>query len=201
MIQRSSIKFLYLFLPIILLGCNVEKVEFSENDTRVWLNYKPGDILIFENQFGEKDTIAIVENEKRHMGWSPAGMDTPGTGKYNPINVTIWACMKGRINPMTGECKSVFVDLNKKKTNDSAKVHIGLYSFSETYIVDTLKPINLLIDSLSAKTYNNIYLLYNQHTHLNLSEPNDIYLIFWSLENGLIRYDKFNGEIWERINI
>ncbi|NOX47478.1 MAG: hypothetical protein GXO89_10940 [Chlorobi bacterium] len=189
---------LYLFLLLALSGCIV---KFSVDDKRVWLNYEKGEILIFENQFGARDTITIVKNKTRHLGWSLPGMDTPGTGKYDPIEGTIWVCVKDRINPLTGECKSVFVNLYKAAGNGPTKVKVSFDELSQTCLTDTLNPIDLFFDPQLSKTYKNLYIIYNVKESSSQKRPLDLNRFFWSLDDGLIRYDKFNGEIWERINI
>ncbi|HPE55824.1 MAG TPA: hypothetical protein P5514_10215 [Bacteroidales bacterium] len=90
----------FLLLILIITACRVKIPEVISN---IWFNYEVGDSLIFENQFGNRDTMVIVESELKNMGWRPIGVDQPPTGKYRPLRCLLWICVREKINTLTGE--------------------------------------------------------------------------------------------------
>jgi hypothetical protein len=187
---------LLLTLPFII-SCEW-RYKLSEKDYK-WMPYVGNEVLVFNSNSGDTDTIFFLKKDTliaypeaqslngktyevvsifcRHSdAWSP-----DGTHRYLDNN---------------------FVELEKSK-DKKTRLNFNLSAKNAHFYrlrgiqVDSLsrQPPTSLVTKL--KTYNDVYVI-DGEDWLNFKERRDyVTKIYWSKSEGLIRYDKQDGDFWE----
>lgn len=74
------------------------------------------------------------------------------------------------------------------------KIDLGWSPVSLTYLIEGSTQNNITINSL---IYNNVYVLTKDSTSIL---PNQPWRIYYTIPDGILKYDYTNNEFWEKIN-
>ena len=185
---------IFLFVPMFifsLFSCS-KKVHLQDEIIKIIENtYKKGDILVFQNIITrEKDTSFITKNEIYHNDYDWLRHDG-----YQPHQAKVWYKNKKLRYGLEGD--DTILSSSKGKPGD--KNYIGIsYLRSSFYMEeDDLKKTNTVTLKLVPKTF----------TKVCTPEPNfkskkdfSPKVLYWDKDYGIIKYETYGGDVWERIN-
>ena len=182
-------------IPFLFISC-VEKTYFDDNDL-AWVNvYEENDTLIFQEVNSLiLDTTIIVNKTIRHTGYNPIARD-----KNEHFADLTYKNKKYAKYPHLMNEGANMIEMYKNGSNTQAKPWLSYLGFSYNIEKCDLdyKEIHL---SLSDNTFNQVYVFsvkkHSRHRKEQNTEPQSI---FWDLGNGIIKYQTYEGKIWERVN-
>ena len=193
-IMESSMKIVIVLISLFSLFSCVKKAKFSAEELSWTDVYKENDILIFQEIITKKlDTTIIVERELYHpkYDWFSHNFTIPHTFHLYYKN-DIYKKSKG--------FKPEMIEMYKLKTKEKTYPSIQ-YLGQIFWINQNDLSFNTLQLELTKKRFEKVYVLHNKKHRLH--KPIDDYkpqALYWDKEYGIIRYETFGGEIWERIN-
>ena len=196
-------KHVYIILTVLISGCcsyDKKDFEFNKDELRHFSNYKIGDIIYFQSNLGDIDTISIesfVTEQNENCG----GFVAPP-----PVNVK-WLQIKhlpidkwfGTSQDMTtgGKIDTVYQWLfyiskypNKKEVNYS----IGFKDFHSNFdsIIGEFHTDTIKLNDLEVSEY---YIVKHGYPE-RVTQPKNIKTIYWTDKYGLTAYSNKDGEIW-----
>jgi len=193
----SILKFIIVLSTISFLTSCHRVYRLSDNDYS-WMPYKGTETLIFSSKTGYTDTIFLLKKDTLTA--------YPGAQSLNGITYEEVSISSRHTNPSNPNSKryleNSFVRLQKSK---DSKTRLLLNVLAKDAIFYRLS--GLTIDSLSKqmtstlitkyKTYNDVYII-EDDDWLNFKQRSDyVTKLYWSKSQGLIRYDKQDGDNWE----
>lgn len=185
----------FVALPM-LTGCKTSKL--SEDDLK-WNPYKGNEVLIFENNNGDMDTIFILKVHKEKVSDDPLATmpkyhetlsigvrhsdPTPPDGGHRYLEGTFF-----RLTSTENKNTHISFDLAAKKA----------WFYSGNYYKEELKKLPAIELSTKNFKYNDIIKL--EPKSVEYADRNEfITAVYWSKSNGYIRFDLKNGVYWELI--
>ena len=191
-------KFIIALLAFSLLTSCSRTYRLSEDDLK-WMPYKGNEILVFNSNTGDTDTIFFL---KKHIEIADADIYSPWSDKYELVSIF---CKHTDPWPPDGRhryLENYFMTLTKSK-DGKARLEIkfsakdaNFYKLHGTRIdsLDMVRPTTL---ATKYKTYKDVYIIEDEDW-LNFKQRGDyITKAYWSKSEGLIRYDKQDGVYWE----
>lgn len=186
-------KYIFVFIPlIILISCN-ENRTYLTKDEKNWNPYSKGQKLVFETRTGVLDSI-FVEDIKFTF---PDGI---GVINKNEI-LTVIGRNKSENNQ---ELSSLIFKIyaGNLKRGSRIKFHVSikdskLYSnFTDYYDIENyLMKLPEKKISVIKGSFDDVIKIKSIGNYSNY--PNAIEFIYWSKSKGYIRFDEYNGTIWE----
>jgi len=188
----------YLIIILLLTSCG-KSIKLSEDDLK-WIPYKGNETLIFNSSTGDADTIFLTGTDQRFNPSDP--LDVFPTklehftilAKYSDPNPP-----SGKQRYLEGEFLDLFA--SKDKLSYLSLNHMGkdarFYGGEFMDLMD-LSIVKLTSLTTQLKTYNDIILLTPKSNEYS-DRSNFIVTEYWSKSEGLIRYDKKDGEYWELV--
>ena len=191
-------KFITILILVLFLGsfysC-IEKTNFTEEDLQWIVPYKEGDTLIFQEVNSlNTDTIFIVKKEISY-------------GHYNPISSTkimneahIWYKNRDIEISSNGQMKETeLISMYKNSNNKVAEPFISYLGYFD-YINENKKKntanISLILTDIN---FEEVY-VFSEKNNPTYRKDKDCYILYWDKDYGIIKYETYNGEVWERIN-
>lgn len=183
-----------MFLCFSLLSCGQEKMYLSEDELADINIFEVGDKLIFENtETRESDTSRITAKEIYHEDYDWFRHDS-----YQPQIAEIRYTNKKLIYNINQE--GGLIARKKRTPNDKIEFAITfLYSlFTFRNELEVLDKLDL---NLTDKSFEDVIVYYKEkdkrHNAKDDFKPQKIY---WDKDYGIIKYETYDGEVWERIN-
>lgn len=184
-----------IILMLHTLGCT--KTDKLNADDLKWNPYKGGEVLVFNSNQGDTDTIFVKSIEK-----AKAVNDNLAIfPKHHEIlNVSVQHTDPTPPNRAQGYSEDFFFDLyatNDKNTIISFDLMAkNAWFYADSYYKNELE--KLPITTLSSKnfTYTDVIKLEPQSQEF-YERDEFVTVVYWSKSKGYIRYDLKNGVYWE----
>ncbi|MBW7869159.1 MAG: hypothetical protein H3C31_12655 [Brumimicrobium sp.] len=178
-----------------------EDFEFTQNELALMGAYNIGDTIYFESNFGDIDTITVVEfSEERHKGSKCFISRKPSN--YMAINISH---LPSRITKYPSTKWTT--DKNGKDVTYQSLISISkspLDSIKKTEYVISFKGFttleNIFENSpnefiINGKTLSNCYKVTHGYPE-RVTNPDDIETVYWTPKYGLTAYTNKVGETW-----
>jgi hypothetical protein len=182
-----------LLLFIILFSCK-DTTYFSKEDL-MWVDiYNENDTLIFQETISlKKDTTIITRKEVYHPVFQPIARDF-----LIPHTANLFYLNKKYSNIDNREYR--LIEMYKDKDNVDAKPWINYLGLSID-VSNYLLEYNFVNLFLTNNYFNQVY-IFTKNKHINHRESQDLepQTLYWDREYGIIKYETFEGKVWERIN-
>lgn len=186
-------KNLLIIILLILLTSCVKKTYFTENDLE-WFNvYEVNDTLIFQETNSLLiDTTIIVQKIIKHTGYNPISSEKDNhmarlsyqNNKYKHLN----------------ELGAEMLEMYKYDNNVDAKPWLSYLGFSYDLSNYDFEFENSTLH-LTNKYFDKVYILNKvKNKHHRKTQDMNPKTLYWDKTNGIIKYETYEGAIWERIN-
>lgn len=190
---KSIIAILIFFL---LISCG-RTIKLADKDFR-WIPYKGNEILVFNSNTGDTDTIFLLGTSRQASPSDPLAVF--------PTNLEHFTITSRRSDPSPPDgnhryLESNFVEIFKGKEGESF-LSIDLTAkdawfyggkFLALRDLDIIKPVTFRTKS---KQYNDIIILAPESNEYS-DRSNFLTKVYWSKSEGLIRFDKKDSVYWE----
>ncbi|PIF01480.1 MAG: hypothetical protein CR994_00900 [Maribacter sp.] len=193
--MRKNLRILTLiFSSMSLLSCGQEKMYLNEEELADINIYEVGDKLIFKNaETGETDTSRITKKEIYHENYDWFRHDG-----YQPQIAEIRYTNEKLIYDDNQE--GGLIARKKRTPNDKIEFAVTfLYSLFTAH--NELKVLDRLDLNLTDKSLNNVVVYYKEKNKRH--KPKDDFKpqkLYWDSKYGIIKYETYGGDVWERIN-
>ena len=179
----------FIVIMIVLSSCTDNKT-YLVNDEKGWNPYVKGQKIVFESREGTLDSIRI--SDVLHQ--FPDGLGV--VDKYEILNVV------GDYKNLDhiGNIKTDIFSIHAKTSQRGSRIRFGLSLggskfYSDYFDFIYIKNISEINVSVPYGSYNDVVVIRNDKDYSNI--PNAIKLLYWSKSKGYVRYDKYDGTIWE----
>ena len=184
------------------LGCG-KSYRFSEDDLR-WQPYKGGELLVFQSDSGELDSIWIGELPEATMvsndhDWQlfPDKFEVVSVrarfSDPSPPAGTRHRYLKGSILRLSSSLKEEELSIDFMLTAKNAKF------YGSTRKKSALKQIDLVELRTTYRNYEDIIIIESEDREYREKE-HFIERIYWSMSDGYVRYDLKGGAYWQLID-
>lgn len=182
-------KYTLVLIVAILYSCTCRQVNLTKNEMQ-WLDpYKKGDLLIFKSNKGNIDTILVSDKEEFYTNekcqWFTVG-DTQKQG----INIDLKPTICHNESYCEGE-----ISIIKSNVDDETAPFFRIFGLEFSKSVAQLIKQKVVL-STTGKVYDSAYLFQDEINADNYGN-NYMKLFFWDKEDGLIKYESNDGEIFE----
>jgi hypothetical protein len=183
----NKLCYLIIFVAFLTFICSCnKKCEDEEGKLTVeelsWIPYSGGETLIFKGNNNQTDTLKVDDN---------VIYNTPVTGMNSS------SCepkQQSMICKISGSMRAMDISTNhKNEWSPDGKPYI-LTSVAVFNFMDYNPQSNILINGI---TYNDVYIM---NVDTSLFTNKNIWRIYYTKQNGILRYDLTHGEQWEKIN-
>ncbi|QHI38862.1 hypothetical protein IMCC3317_42620 [Kordia antarctica] len=185
-----------LIISFLLVGCTKYKLSITDLE---WQPYLKGDILVFQSNMSEIDTVYITEintysNAEDHLAISSdhhetlfvSGLVTLARPKKDHLGNYYY---KGGIKLL-----SMYADDDSHIEFELNKIGDSLRYASAKY---TINEITKYYEESSKIDFNNIEDVVSMETSITYKIDYDLKNIWWSKEYGYVRYEYKNNYYWE----
>lgn len=221
--MKNKIIFSCLFL--IFLGLNscsnqddshpYYKFDTSDNNSIIKFNYSAGQIITYENQFGEKLHFKVISNETKKYGDYSNGTFSGGGGileSYYDSKIIRLKIIENQAN-FTEEQVSYIS--SKSVNNFKNGIKFPIWNFEEFVFFDEIdRPVNVYLTDFNNDT--KIQMNVNGHLFekvvvINSGSdipkpnawgailPNNVNKLYYDYEFGIIQFDDIDGKQWKVI--
>jgi len=176
--------------------CKVD-FEFTQEELYLLRDYKAGDIVYFQSNLGDIDTIGILNiSEEKEKGGRCFISKPPFHGcnvKIEHLPFDKWA---GTSQVESGERKithQVLISISKfplQKRTDYSIAFKGFVATGQSVFGKLTK--ECVIDG---KTLSNYYKITHSYPE-RIDKADDIEIVYWTAKNGLTAYTSKSGETW-----
>lgn len=193
--MRKNLRILtFIFSSMSLLSCGQEKMYLNEEELADISIYEVGDKLIFKNvETRETDTSRITKKEIYHENYDWFWHDG-----YQPQIAEIRYTNEKLIYDDNQE--GGLIARKKRTPNDKIEFAVTfLYSLFTSQ--NELKVLDRLDLNLTDKSLNNVVVYYKEKNKRH--KPKDDFKpqkLYWDRKYGIIKYQTYGGDVWERIN-
>jgi hypothetical protein len=167
-----------------------------------WMPYKGGEVLVFSSNENDVDTLFLLEVHTSTSGRGEMGMDA----NYESLSVEYRHTEHYDDQDTAGFGWDSFVSIIARGNGDVLNVGLQakrafFYSTQPDPLIKSLNDVEPKTVSTRYGDYDDVYIF--EPTKEDLSEyyehNKNVYVkkLYWSKSEGLVRYDKLNGEIWE----
>jgi hypothetical protein len=183
-----------MFFSFSLISCAQEKVYLDEDDLAAINIYDIGDELVFKNVgTGETDTSTITAKEIYHEDYDWYRHDG-----YQPQIAQVRYRNEKLVYDENRE--SGLIAREKRKTNEELEFTIT-YLYSLFTSRDKQEALNKVALNSIDKTFIDVTVFSKKRNPRH--KPKDDFkpqTLYWDKEYGIIKYETYGGEVWERIN-
>lgn len=188
--KTASVTFLLLFVFM-----SYDKVNRLSEKDYAWMPYEENQVLVFNSNLGGIDTIFLLKKDTLY-GY-------PEAQKFNGIiteHVTISSMQTDSVKNRFVYLESLFFSVLKDKNNKTL-LDIRLntkdsWFYGKGQFID-IEGLVLKDFSTAYRQYDDVIVFTGDNYYLERNKfVTDVY---WSKSQGLIRYDKKNGEYWEKV--
>ena len=192
-------------ISLILTSCcsfDKSDIEFSHAELGHFSDYKNGDTIYFESNFGDIDTLEIIgfENEKHD---SCFGLMAPKPSNSRWISIKHlpnddWkGTTKDRSKP--GQIKIDYQGLlwiSKDPIEKTTEYRINFKDFHSVpdSVIGQYYSEPLTLNNIDLTNYYKVEYGYPER----VSDSIDIKVVYWTDEEGLIAYQNKGGEVWTK---
>lgn len=179
-----------LFL-VFLTSCNCTETHLTQEEREWFSVYNKGQTIIFKSNLGNLDTLVVTEKNET-FGNKECNWIEIGTIQNNMLNLLL----KPKKCKNEANCE-VIIAISKDKIDEKALPFFRLFDLEYTpaSVNNELltKSIKLLV---TGKSYVKVY---SFEDGVNAKGYGNNYLksFYWDKEDGLIRYDAHDGEVFE----
>ena len=193
--MRKNLRILtFIFSSISLLSCGQEKMYLNEEELADINIYEVGDKLIFKNvETQETDTSRITKKEIYHENYDWFRHDG-----YQPQIAEIRYTNEKLIYDDNQE--GGLIARKKRTPNDKIEFAVT-FLYSLFTAKNELKVLDKLDLNLTGKSLNNVVVYYKEKNKRH--KPKDDFKpqkLYWDRDYGIIKYETYGGDVWERIN-
>ena len=164
--------------------------NFTEGDLK-WVDvYEENDTLVFQEPISTiKDTTIILKKEIYRASYQPIAREA-----LIPHTAKIWYWNKKYSDNKVPE--AMLMEMYKDN-NKPASPWINYLGFSFDVSTKALEPSK--VELSNGKIFNQVYILdeVKKASHQKETQP---YKLYWDKKYGIIKYETYGGEVWERIN-
>lgn len=175
-----------------LVSCGQEKVHIDDDIIKIIEStYKDGDILVFQNtNTKEKDTSFITKKEIYHDNYDWFRHDG-----YQPHQAKVWYKNKKLRYGLEGD--DTIISSEKRKPDDKDWLGISYLRSSFYMEKEDLKRTSTITLKLVPKTFTKVYIPKPNFKSKKGFSPK---VLYWDRDYGIIKYETYGGDVWERIN-
>lgn len=179
----------------LMLSCTIREMRYTEEEASIWLPYRQGQQLVFDNSNGIKRSYTVQQITIVNRDWVPPGIDSPGTGRCRPFYT--------KTTLVEAETSGTSVLIETRKALGESYLCFDFMDFhhcaiSKSEFLPKLDSKELLLENGEITS---CYVIPFVRRYDPIDKVNDPKQIFWSKDYGLVRYEKYNGEIWNRVNL
>lgn len=175
-----------------LVSCGHEKVHIDDDIIKIIENtYKNGDILVFQNtRTKEKDTSFITKKEIYHNNYDWIRHDG-----YQPHQAKVWYKNKRLSYGLEGD--GIIISSEKRKPDDKGYLGISYLRSSFYLEKEDFKKSSAITLKLVPKSFTKVNIPESNFKSKKGFSPK---ILYWDRDYGIIKYETYGGDIWERIN-
>ncbi len=197
-------RYLFVILVIFISGCcsyNKSDLEFNAKELAHFADYKSGDIIYFQSNLGDIDTIKIVGFGTERNERCP-GLNTPPPVNHRWLQIEHLPVDRWFGTSITEKKTEVvyqeLLSISKYPIETGVYYSISFKDFHSKILpkstvgefhTDTIKLNNLNLT--------NYYLVRHGYPE-RITEPKNIEIIYWTDKFGLTAYKAKDGEIWTK---
>jgi hypothetical protein len=192
------LKFIIAGLTIVFLTSCRRTNRLSDDDYK-WMPYKGNETLVFNSNKGDIETFFFIRKDT--LLAYPEAQSLNGI-KYEVVSV--FCKHSGKWDGAQGYrySENYFVELSKSKDR-KARLNFYLYLKDAWFYrlsgikIDSLAQIPPVKLQTKYKTYNDIYVIGDEDWLNFKTRRNYITKLYWSISEGLVRFDKQDSVYWE----
>ncbi|MEK6153601.1 hypothetical protein WIW50_10095 [Flavobacteriaceae bacterium 3-367] len=192
-IMKNLIKYTSFTSCTLFIACT-NTTYFSEDDL-AWMDvYNEKDTLIFQEVATlKRDTTIITKKEIYHPGFQPIARDG-----LIPHSADLWYWNQKHSNLDYPNAR--LLEMYKDDDNIPSKPWVTYLGFSFDVSGEVLEFNNVSL-SLTNKNFSKVYIFESKKHRLHREEQNrNPQILYWDKEYGIIKYEDYDGNVWERIN-
>lgn len=191
--MKSLIKYISCISCALFTAC-INTTYFTADDL-AWVEvYSENDTLVFQETASlEKDTTIITKKDIYHPGYQPIAR-----GGLIPHSADLWYWNKEYSHMDNRDAR--LLEMYKDDDHIPAKPWINYLGFSFNVGAASLE-FNEVDLSLLNKSFRKVYIFAKDKHRLHREEQNrNPQILYWDKEYGIIKYEDYDGNAWERIN-
>lgn len=175
---------------VLLASCNENRTYLTEEE-KGWNPYEKGQTLVFESREGILDSV-FIEDVKYTF---PDGLGV--VDKFEILKVPAHKTFPYEL----GNPEMYLFTIHARTEKEGGRLQFGLsLKHSRFYsgyfdLEDDIKRIPETPISVPYGSFDDVIIVRDQRNHSDIS--NAIKSLYWSKSQGYVRYDKYNGDIWE----
>lgn len=190
----------------IISGCcswhfDKEDFEFSQEELNLMGAYKVGDTIYFESNFGDIDTITVLEfSEERHEGSKCFISTEPNHIKrliieHLPIRIHKWPGTKWTEKEGNKITYQSLISISKSPLDSIKKIAGYCISFKGfTTLGNALGNIPREFN-INGKIISGCFQVTHGYPE-RVTNPDDVEIVYWTAKHGLTAYTSKGGETW-----
>jgi hypothetical protein len=183
-----------ILLLLILYSCNCYQTHLTNEDKTWTAGYQKGQIMIFKSNLGNLDTIQVKE---RIEDFTNPDCNRLEIGSQQRQYISI------ELKP--NKCHNIYYcncTIWLEKEDDKQEVSPSIRTFGLEFSTSN-QLYRLISEKLILSTSNKKYNAYYFADKLNAINYGNNYLksFYWDKKDGLIRYESYDGEIFELLKI
>lgn len=225
--MKNQIQLLYgIIICMILISCNADDVEsnsynkyyqFSNDDYNsiISYDYKIGQIITYQNQFGEELNFKVILNETKKSGdYSSGFFNASVLNHYYDSKRILFEILE---NDNYGYNKGLIIYAFSKNYNKfSNGINLPMWNISSSTFIDEVQyPINISLrdynnftkinKTINGRIFEDVVVIESgsdNEESLNLNYgtlPKRVNKLYYDYEFGIIRFDDIDGNQWELI--
>ncbi|MCB0397372.1 MAG: hypothetical protein KDD36_11990 [Flavobacteriales bacterium] len=188
------IKFIAVLVLIELVGCGL-KAKFTEAERACLPNFKEGQVLVFKNTLGDTIIYQITSVHNYFPKYNPIELH----GMYRP---EVYHASIKLLSPIESDFFEKDMTLfhavkNNRDEPAQMTVHLNFGAYELPQVCNTQHELPLQPDS-SHKKNENLILKNIYDWDLNRRQD-EAKMIYWDQVHGIVKYECFNGSVWERV--
>lgn len=176
---------------ITLISCNCVETHLTKEEKEWFSVYNKGQIIVFESNRGNYDTIEVTEKLETH-GNKDCNWIEIGTIQPHIMSVTF----KPKVCHNESYCEGG-ISINKDKVDEITFPSFSLFGLYYSKLYQIIEPQKRVVKlSNTNKSYSSAY-YFEDGVNANGFGTNCPKSFYWDKKEGLIRYDSKDGEIFE----
>lgn len=184
-------KIILIFSLTILTSCHCVETHLTKEEKEWFSAYEKGQSIIFKSNRGHLDTLIVTEKVET-FGNKDCNWFEIGTIQNNMLNINF----KSKTCLSEANCEGI-ISISKDKPDEKEIPFIRLFGleFAPKAEHSLLKKKSIKL-SMTKTVYKSAYFFEDQ-INSNSYGSNYLKSFYWDKKVGLIRYDLYNGEVFE----
>ena len=186
---------LYLgILAVMITSCFPNRTKLTDKELK-WLVYEPGEVLVFESEIGQRDTVFITDISVDFLG----ALGNENKPQFGRIQI--------RYKPLFSDRTTLSGMLNIFAPAPINENYGELYfTFRQGYMhklrMDEVEKLKVDALEIRGLVYRNVYVFdkpydteFGPDRHRNETKT-----AYWTMEEGVVGYADYNGNQWRLIS-